>query len=257
MKRGIGTLGATALALGLRFSILEQADPRLVDSLTALTQAINSACAQVAVRPRLGAVPGVVSCADPRGEVERLSESLKSLPAGTPQAKRDSIRAILMEATVLADARKRTQTALSASVDSLKRDWLAQSWNRPALDIAFAASANTRDSLGRDPKVDVLATWVSGAFPVGEWGQVVYGASGRNARDSVAAPRRWSGGFGAGLYLGSNEFKGYAEARGTWQRDTKTVAEIVAGSELKLFAGLWGQGSRSDGRRTRSRVVGD
>ena len=248
VKRGADTLGATSVAFGLRFSLIDHADPRLdstfLDSLGKLTSVIVDLCSQVTGPPADPALPGVVKdCADPRGDVLAVTKVLAAMSSSTSPRVRDSVTVLLAGSSALAAARKRSLAVAYAAADSLKSNRLANSWNRASLDVAFAVSANTIDSLGRDPKFDVLAAWVSGAFPVGRWGQVVYGANGRNAQDSVSLPRRWSGGVGAGLYLGSNESKCYAELRSTWQRSTKTIAELVAGSELKLYAGVWAIGS--------------
>lgn len=247
IKRRDDAAGSTAAALGVRLALIDETDPRTnpeaVRLLTALAERVTAICRRVDGPPIDGVSPGEVSCADPRGRVASLAASLDALPASASDSVRLSLERRLSAARARAARNQEELDAIHAELERFKKEWPGNAWNRNALDLALATSATSRDSLGADPKFDVVALWLSGARRLGEWGQLVGGLSARSARDSLSGDRRAGASLGGGLFVGTNRLKGFLELSASAQQHRKPGAELTGGSEFYLLPGVWVQTS--------------
>ncbi|MFN8669875.1 MAG: hypothetical protein U0164_22020 [Gemmatimonadaceae bacterium] len=247
IKRSDDATGSTAAALGLRLSLIDETDPRTHPDaarfLTSLAEKIVAICRRVDGPPSDDAEPGAVSCADPRGRVASLTAQLSALRASAPDSLRQGLERQLDAARARAERNQREIDAINGTLERFKQEWPGNAWNRNALDVAVAASAVSRDSLGSDPRFDVLAMWLSGARRWGEWGQLVGGVSARSARDSLGGDRHAGVSLGGGLFFGANRIKGFLQLSATAQQKRKPQGELTGGSEFYLLPGVWAQAS--------------
>jgi len=252
VKQGEGAGAPTNLALGLRFSPKDATDPRtsptLIRQLTDVTTAVNRIC--VRERDAVGPPtrfdsPGVVSCADPRGRERGLDSALKSIPVDDTNraAERQALLTTLEAFRAHKSQVEREISQLDSQVATIKKTWETERWNKSGLDFAIAASGQTADSLGHDPRFAALAAWLFAAAPVRNWGQVVFGFNAQRTRDSVSAPMLWTGNVAAAFYVGGNRYKGFIEAQGSLKESAKGGALANAGAEVFILPGLWANGA--------------
>lgn len=262
IKRSDDDAGSTAAALGVRLSLIDETDPRTHPDaarfLTTLAERIVAICRRVDGPPLEGAEAGAVNCADPRGRVAALTAQLSALRPTTPDSMRQAVERQLDAARARAERNQREIDAINGALERFKQEWPGNAWNRNALDVAIAASATSRDSIGSDPRFDVVAMWLTGAHRWGEWGQLVGGVSARSARDSLGGDRLAGVSLGGGLFFGANRIKGFLQLSATAQQQRKPQGELTGGSEFYLLPGIWAQASLGWGQEAvtgRGRLV--
>jgi hypothetical protein len=252
VKQSEGAGSPTNLALGLRFSPKDATDPRtsptLIRQLTEVTTAINRICVREAAAagpPTRFDSPGVVSCADPRGREKGLESALKAIPVDSANraAERQELLTTLQAFRVHKAQVEGEIAQLDSQVATIKTTWENERWNKHGLDFAVAASGQTADSLGHDPRFAALAAWLFTAAPVRNWGQVVLGLNAQRMRDSLSAPMLWTGNVAAAFYVGGNRYKGFIEAQGSLKESAKGGALANAGAEIFILPGLWANGA--------------
>lgn len=193
--------GGSELALGIRFTPIDASDPRTSDVVIRRVTQIDSQINALCVQSLRGNGPPRDD--QPVGPIANC---------GGPAAK--------------------------ALMDKLAKAWVDSSWNRRVVDMALGAAARTRDSLGRDPRFRAAAAWISTAWPVRSWGQLVGGLNATVGRDSLVDAVRTTAAAGLGFYVGGNRYKGFAELRGSL-RQSSTGINTLLGSEVFLHDGVW------------------
>lgn len=251
-NRGDGAQAPVRMALAVRFTLVDDADPRFDRRLTAAGDSLGVGVSRICAResdlsPPTGEPHVIASCADPR---ERQAEINKQLAAAlvtdrnnVPRLRQDSA----MFASHVKEVQKELDTlnkqytdTIQKYTDIIKPDWADQNWNASGFDVALGTSARTKDSVGRDPKLSSVNAWAGYAIKLRQWGQFVTGLQLARSRDSVTNAMVGSGSFGAQLLVGGNKFKGYLQAEGTAQKGGVAIgARSVAGVELALISGVW------------------
>lgn len=130
------------------------------------------------------------------------------------------------------------KTALKALSDSIKQYWSDTYWNAKSIEFALAARALAADSLGRNPKMDELAGWLTYADGVSDWGQLLLGAKFGSARDAAGAFNT-SNTFAARFYVGSNALKGFVEGQQASGGSTGSQWLVNSGVELRIPSVGW------------------
>lgn len=193
------SLGRGQLAIGARFSIVDEQD----------------------IRARGG------GGSDP--EVTRLTAEVLDVYVGA--RKRVGPAAPI----VLTDDEKGAVAALS---DSIRHYWAEQYWNASSFEVALGGRTQTADSLGHDPKVDELAAWITYANGLRGWGQLLVGGKLGSARDSSGAFTA-SNALAVRLYIGSNALKAFAEAQQAISSKTDAQWLVNSGVELRVPSLGW------------------
>lgn len=237
--RRMDDAGATAVAFGLRTSLVNRQDLR---ADTAYHRRIDPLVIDI---QRLGdsiAYAGMEIC-----EAGDLACFLAEPPAATAPAPADRVAAYTAK-----------RAAAIQRLAQVRDSVVAERWNSPVFDVAFAVGVATRDSLGHDPRVSAYAGWASWGFPLGgsRSSQVVLGGHYGVARDTLGTA--WEARYHAGarLYLGRNAYKGFVEAG--WQNQEAESGFLArSGVELKLVAGVWATllAGYEDGMSGRGRLV--
>jgi hypothetical protein len=195
--------GASTLAAGLRFTLVDEQDLRTDENFAADEQVTPYTARILAVYQAAG---------DRRTREERLAEAPIE-PNEAERAQIDSLRA------------------------QIKELWKERYWNANSFEFALGVRALTADSLGRDPEVDEVAVWTTYARRLNDWGQVLFGARLSSARDSTGE-RRQSTALAARLYAGSNAIKLFVEVQQT-MREGATASWLTNGG-IEVKAGPLG-----------------
>jgi hypothetical protein len=260
-KRRDDAAGSTDLAFGLRIAPYDATDPRssrqLIERVTQETDRIVAICArEVSGPPRPTDKVGVVkTCADPRNREEGLVAALAE--AGLSQARRDTLTAELQALRAHKEIVQAEIDSINERVETLRDTWSDSAWNKSGFELAVAYAARTIDSVGNGPEFRKASGWMSGALPVGSWGQLVIGGTGSLERDSVTSKRdmRWD--LGTALYVGANKYKGFVELQTSF-KDGKSGIVADAGAEIFIVTGVWAHataGWTRDPGETKARLV--
>lgn len=192
------------VALGLRTSILDDSDlrtdARAVDSLEALAGKISGIFGDAAV-----------TCPPP---CDRELEDL------------------------LGDEQRARVAKLQSDVEAVLRQE-DERWNARIMDLAFAVSAVTDDSLGNDVLVERIAGWATYAHGFGTWGQLQLGTRLVSERDTLTGEFGGAASLGSRMFFGGNRYKGFVEAEARWMEDARPTYLLNGGAELKLAWVMW------------------
>lgn len=192
------------VALGLRTSIVDESDlrtdTRAVDSLEALAGKISRIFADAAV-----------TCPPP---CDRELEDL------------------------LDDEQRDRVEKLQSDVETVLRQE-DERWNSRIMDLAFAVSAVTDDSLGNDVRVERVAGWATYAHGFGTWGQLQLGTRLASERDTSTSEFGGTATLGSRMFFGGNRYKGFVEAEARWTESERPAYLLNGGAELKLAWVLW------------------
>jgi hypothetical protein len=171
--------GRSQLALGLRYSLVDEQDLRTDTAFVSDQQ----------VTPLTRRMVDVYRAA--RRRIGPLDDQGNPLPIVLNEEEQKQIDSLNTE---------------------IKRIFAARYWNAKSAEVAFGARASTLDSLARDPKFDELAAWATYAHPLAKMGQLLLGVKLGSARDTTNAWER-SNAIAGRLYIGSNEAKLFGEAQ--------------------------------------------
>lgn len=218
-KRLSGATAPSELAVGIRTSFIDKSDLRtnktLLKQVTDITDQMLVVVAS-AVGPGTGDGAEVI---DP----SQLSASQR--------ATIDSLNGVLQK-TILAAQQK-----------------AAEQWNAPALDLAVAALFSSKDSLASGLQTADVSGWLTYAAGFGTWGQLLLGGKAGMARangplgdsttDSASSSTfDLTATVSSRLYIGTNNYKAFAELQWADVHDTNTLL-INGGGEAMLRSGLW------------------
>ncbi|HWA56447.1 MAG TPA: hypothetical protein VG692_04285 [Gemmatimonadales bacterium] len=211
--------GTARVALGLRFTVADEADLRpdraFPDSLrvTGITEKILAIYR--AARLRVG----------PTQPIELTKEEEQQI-AGLNQEIRDR--------------------------------WAERYWNAGITDVALAARLAPADSAGGGTRFDAWSLWGTVARGIGRWGQFLIGVRAGLERDRGVSDYVTSGSIASRFYAGRNRLKGYAELQGTMVENAKADVLVNSGLEFALVDWLWADvsaGLESPGGSSPSRLV--
>jgi hypothetical protein len=231
----------TALALGLRASLVDRADLRtLPDSLwrqplTAGAKILLHASQELQdTLVLLGLDPeGAASLADSvtQGADRRKWPTIENMPS-------DSIIFALVD-SVLAPSSLEELQKIEPRLQERRGKLQESLWNAFAIDAAFGISANGTDADGEDLRVEQYGVWLSLSAPVTRHGQLLLGAREGGQRDSLTAEMRFAGTINGRLYLGRNYAKFFVEGQSKLMDDRSPVFLLNSGGEIRPPFGGW------------------
>lgn len=196
--------GASDIAFGVRFTFLDESDPRMDDQF--LTELATSARSLVAI--------GRSTVGDVR-------------PDTAPLGRIDS------------DSTPGSREQVEALIDSARARQKERSWNADIIESGFAVRLSSDDSLARPAHADAYGVWFTAAFAVSNFGQFVFGLSSNIRRPSAGDFDSTSISLGTRLYIGSNSLKVFAEAEMTSAKRSPATYLVRMGGEVNVMNSFW------------------
>lgn len=168
-------------------------------------------------------------------KIGKSSDDLNSSCADELAAKitDDNFNALLEECI---DAKKEY---FSKKINVIRDSVKEKNWNAPIVEMGFATSALSGDSLAKSLFVTSYQFWLSAALPLGKDGQVVAGLNGGVSKNDKDELKKSEGSLGVRGYYGTNKQKLFLEA------DIKAASEILPsyslniGYEYNVMNGVW------------------
>jgi hypothetical protein len=125
-------------------------------------------------------------------------------------------------------------------IKSLKDDYRKNNWNKEKFDISFAMVGQSRDTLAENLKLQKYSGWISYAYPVSKWGQLIIGINSEYNQNSIDNKLYFNNSLGARLYIGTNKIKGFLEGQLTNnQLLNSSTALYNLGAEVNIADGFW------------------
>ncbi|MGD2136454.1 MAG: hypothetical protein PVF27_09850 [Gemmatimonadales bacterium] len=204
-RRPEGGTTPTTIALGVRATLLDDADLRLSDAYRARATQIASEinALREAVRERVG----------PMVSLDTLSRG------GLTVAERDRLDSLM--------------NALTADWEDVQNEH----WNGRSLDVAFGLRSSGSALDGSDQQLDRVAGWLTYAAGMGTWGQLLLGATGGAERDPATGEMSGVASAAFRFYLGTNQYKLFAEADVGFGQDGSETWMFGAGGEALVPLG--------------------
>ncbi len=192
--------GRTQASLGIRFTLLDEADPRtdaeFLEGLTTLAVNINRAVSRrVLDTPPTGTGPVVVDEPDVQ--------------------------------------------ALELELQQLRIRQREDRWNASVAEAATAVRFGSADSLARNARSEKYQAWVAGAFGVKEWGQFLFNLTGSLEREASGRMDSTSIAMNSRFYFGSNELKVYGEGQITAIGSSPALYLFNIGGEFNPVSSFW------------------
>ncbi len=211
-----GQNGGTDLAVGLRFTFVDETDLR-TDTVLQRT---------------------ILNAARALNDIE--VNALKRLPADYPFLS-DSLRAV---ADKDYDDFKATQQALVAGYDAAivrsRDEAKKKAWNKSIVELGLAIVGSSKDSLAKNLLASRLGLWATGGFALfGAHDQTLIGMKASLGRDAAGALKQAEGSVALRSYYGENTGKGFLEADWTLKKAEAPAYLVSAGGELDLANGIW------------------
>ncbi|MFN2397757.1 MAG: hypothetical protein ABR543_03780 [Gemmatimonadaceae bacterium] len=204
-KHDTVTDAPTLIALGLRTTVIDEADPRWHSAevliVTNMTDSINAI--YVNARRRLGV-------RTPEGDIIPL--------------------------TLTADEQAQVD-ALNARI---KRRWEALKWNAEQLEFAAGAGARAADPSGQSLRAIEYAVWGTYATGLGTtWAHWLLGVKASSARDTSLEEFKSSGTVSSRLYIGTNRYKAFVEGQVAGRQERRPEWLCNSGIELYVAPSIW------------------
>jgi len=214
-QRGKTTGDTTLLALGLRFTLLDESDLRLDESYIAKIFSFNDSVLALQTRIKdhfRGPAPSFI---------------VKS------KAERDSIDAKAKDSTDIATR------ALDSSITLEREVAKKRNWNKPIIEFGIALAGASAESTGTQGIIGTRAAmWLVGAANLGSWGQLVLGLNSRLRRSSSGSFSTIDGALSSRLYVGENAYKGFVQVESQIQDGTlRDLFQL--GGEIRLYGVVW------------------
>jgi hypothetical protein len=111
-------------------------------------------------------------------------------------------------------------------------------WNKRVLDVAVGIRADA-DSNGTDLTAQQYAAWLTYGGGVSNWGQLILGVKVASDRDSTSGAFAMRASAAARFYGGTNRHKVYVDAQAAKRAEEKTDVMVSGGAELRVASGLW------------------
>jgi hypothetical protein len=241
--------GPTRAALGLRFSLLDGADPytnrALLAAATSAAEKIRDIRGQGADQV-IGDLGAVAFAALPLVERDslvaglafeerrQLIRSLGVVPfAELEDAKRES----LITARLGPGPTRAAEREFERARELFKS---GSEWNRNVLELGLALAGAAPDSVGHGVHGTGYAAWLTGGLRLGPRGQLLAGGSGRiAANEETGALDRRAGGAALRAYYGANTAKAAASLDVGWREHALATSTAAVGLEFRLIESLW------------------
>jgi len=202
--------GRTQVSVGLRFTLMDEADLRLDEQYLSTLFGYSDSIASISLRIKdeiRGPRPFYASSADSLRAEQQIQEETRSL------------------ASSIVTSRERAKE---------------ENWSKPIVEVGLAWAGWSDDSVGVQGIVGSdLAAWFVAAGGIGPHAQWVAGAQLRLSRDDLGRLRQLEGPVAARVYLGENAYKLYAQAEAEWLKSTADRYLFEGGGETHLTSGIW------------------
>lgn len=136
-------------------------------------------------------------------------------------------------------AEKEKSQKFSEIIDSLRSVAKLKRWNAAIIELGIAASAFSNDSLYSDIAIDSYRWWLSGAFPLGEDGQIITGVNGGITKNDNGELKNTESNFGLRAYYGTNYHKLFLEGSLRTASSFTPMITFNIGYEYNLSNGIW------------------
>lgn len=135
----------------------------------------------------------------------------------------------------------REEKQIEEIISEFKKDQENEKWNKKILELAFATSAASSDSLGKNPKVDKIAGWSVYGHPIGTWGQWLVGLNFASEKDllSESGDFKTTGSLSTRFYIGQNRYKMFVEGQVSLKEKVRSNYLINGGGEMNLLENIW------------------
>jgi hypothetical protein len=120
-----------------------------------------------------------------------------------------------------------------------KEKLMDEKWNARILEYAVALRATSPDSLGQNLKIDNVAAWYTSGYGFGSWGQLLLGLNGTYEKDSLDGDYEPSVSLSSRFYIGTNQYKVFAEGQWSIEDERKPQWLLNGGGEVKLSGSIW------------------
>lgn len=132
-------------------------------------------------------------------------------------------------------------------LEKLKKMYREKYWNAEKLDVAFALSSRSKDELIKNLKYNKFSTWVTYAYPINRWGQLLIGYTGAYNNNLYMSDIKkeisyWQNSINLRAYGGTNKLKGYLEGQfKTKELDISNSTQVILGGEYNIIEsyGVW------------------
>ena len=132
------------------------------------------------------------------------------------------------------------QEAVDGLNKKLKEDWTQEKWNADVLDIAFAMSAMSSDTLGKNLEMRQYSLWATyGLGFLKENGQWLLGGNAGFKKDSTGSDFKFDASVSSRIYFGVNKFKGFIEAQASKIKGKDLDILLNSGTEASIGRGIW------------------
>jgi len=204
------TSGQTRVAVGMRWTLMDQADLRLdqryLSSLFGYADSVASLAMHIRDEIR-GPRPFFRSAEDSLGAEARIQAEIRNL---------------------------------DSSIVATRNRAKDENWRKPIVEVGIAWGGSSGDSVGvRGIVASDLGAWFVAAGGLGPTAQWVAGAQLRLARDERGRLRQFEGPVGVRVYLGENVYKIFTHAEAEWLRSASDRYLLEAGGETHLTGGIW------------------
>lgn len=206
----------TDVSVGLRFTLIDRSDmrcdPKLLDQLYRIGREIN----------------------DVQAEANRIYIGNPALFEDLPQAEQAKRREMAEAYVDSALGRRADDTILQARDEAKQR-----LWNAEILEFAFASKFHAADSTISALRASSHAVWVTWGLPLGSPGMILMGGRGMVRENAASSVDLFTVSGSLRAYYGTETFKGFLEASGSWASDLLPRFNANLGGELNLLNGLW------------------
>ncbi|MFH0988681.1 MAG: hypothetical protein V1799_01555 [bacterium] len=124
-------------------------------------------------------------------------------------------------------------------VDRLRTERKDSLWNASVIEWGTAAKYHSPDSLIRGVRVGKYAGWLSASWPIGSYGQFLFGLSSTLERNASGRMDSSSFGMTARFYAGSNRLKMFGEVQIRSMSNSSSYQLVSLGGEMNVISSSW------------------
>jgi hypothetical protein len=128
---------------------------------------------------------------------------------------------------------------ISDDIEKQREIYKKKKWNESIVEIGFAVSATSKDSLIDNLSANSYRWWLSGAFPLGEDGQIITGVNGGITKNDNGELKNTESNFGLRAYYGTNYHKLFLEGSLRTASSFTPMLTFNIGYEYNLSNGIW------------------
>lgn len=128
---------------------------------------------------------------------------------------------------------------ISKEIEKQRDIYKKKKWNESIVEIGFAVSATSQDSVFENLSAESYRWWLSGAFPLGEDGQFITGLNGGITKNNNGELKNTESNFGLRAYYGTNYHKLFLDGTLRTASSFTPMISFNIGYEFNLSNGLW------------------